>query len=85
MCGGMRKVRGSVCVRESTWEKKHQDLEVKVEGGPGGRLVLTDGGNDGDIVLSIGWIQERVEPPSPRRDLCGLCQENTRVQCTSVM
>lgn len=50
---------------------KHEDeqLQVKVERGPRGRLVLTDRGNDRDVVLCVGGIQERVKPPSPRRDL----------------
>ena len=62
-------------MRESTWEKKHEDLEVEVEGGPGGGLMLTDRGDDGDVVLGVGWVQERVEPSGPGRDLCALCQE----------
>ena len=32
--------------------------------------MLTDRGDDGDVVLSIGWIKKGVKPPSPRRDLC---------------
>ena len=52
-----------------TWTEENQDLEVKVERRPAGRLVLTDRGNDGDVVLGIRRIQERVETTGPRRDL----------------
>ena len=44
-------------------------LEVKVERGPGGRLVLADGGDDGNVVLGIGRVEEGVEPAGPGGDL----------------
>ena len=49
-------------VVESCREEKGEDLEVEVEGGPRGRLVLRDGGDDRDVVLGVGGVQEGVEP-----------------------
>ena len=43
-------------------EEEGEDLEVEVEGGPRGRLVLRDGGDDRDVVLGVGRVQEGVEP-----------------------
>ena len=40
-----------------TGEHEDMQLQVEVEGGPGGRLMLTDTGDDGDVVLGIGWVQ----------------------------
>ena len=37
--------------------------------------MLTNGGDDGDIVLGIGWVEEGVEPPGPRGDLWGEVRE----------
>ena len=45
-------------------------LQVKVEGTPGGGLMLRHRGDDGDVVLGVGRIQEGVETSSPGRDLC---------------
>ena len=36
-----------------TWKHEDQQLQVEVEGGPGGGLVLGHGGNDGDVVLGV--------------------------------
>lgn len=56
------------------WKHEDQQLKVKVVRGPGGGLVLRDWGNDGDVVLGIRRIQQRVETPSPWRNLpYGLC------------
>ena len=52
-----------------TWKHEDQKLEVKVERGPCGGLMLTDRGNDGNVVLGIGRVEEGVEPTSPRGDL----------------
>lgn len=51
-----------------TWEHEDEELQVKVIGGPSGGLVLRDRGNDGDVVLCVGRIQEGVETPRPRGD-----------------
>ena len=67
-----------------TWEHEDQQLEVKVERGPGSRLVLTDGGDDGDVVLGIGRIEKGVEPTRPRGDLWEGkgCGQGKRAQTT---
>ena len=54
---------------ELTWKQEDEELQVKVEGGPGGGLVLTDRGNDGDVILGIGWVKQGVETTRPRRYL----------------
>ena len=43
-------------------EEEGQDLQVEVEGGPRGRLVLGHGGDDGDVVLGVGGVEQGVEP-----------------------
>lgn len=40
-----------------TGKQEHQKLQIKVKGGPSCRLMLTDGGNDGDVILGIRGIQ----------------------------
>lgn len=52
-----------------TGEHEDQQLQVKVVRGPGGGLVLGHGGDDGDVVLGVGRVQERVEAAGPRRNL----------------
>ena len=52
---------------------------------PCGRLMLTDRGDDGDVVLSIGWIKKGVKPPSPRRDLCERRGEESRTNNTTTV
>ena len=52
-------------------EEEGEDLQVEVEGGPRGRLVLGHGGDDGDVVLGVGGVEERVEPAGPGRDFAG--------------
>ena len=32
--------------------------------------MLADRGNDGNVVLGVGRVQERVESAGPRSDLC---------------
>lgn len=51
------------------WEHEDQQLEVKVVWGPGCGLMLRDRGNDRDVVLGIGGVQQGVETTSPWRDL----------------
>lgn len=60
-----------------TWEHEAEELEVKVEGRPGGRLVLADRGNNWNIVLGIGGVEEGVEPSRPRRDFWIHVREGT--------
>jgi hypothetical protein len=52
--------------------RKHEDqhLQVEVEGAPGRRLMLGHRGDDWDIVLGVGRIEQRVETTGPRSDLC---------------
>ena len=52
-------------VVEAHGEEEHHQLEVEVEGGPGGGLVLRHGGDDGDVVLGVRGVQQRVEPARP--------------------
>ena len=54
---------------QSDREHEHQELQVKVERRPRGWLMLTNGGNDGDVVLGVRGIQEGVEAASPRGNL----------------
>ena len=42
--------------------------------------MLADRGNDGDVVLSVGRVQERVEAASPRRYLWRGAQERAAVE-----
>lgn len=51
------------------WEHEDQQLEVKVVRGPGRGLVLRDRGDDGNVVLGIGGVQQGVETTGPWRDL----------------
>ena len=60
-------MRARVSLR--TWEHEDQQLQVKVVGGPGGGLVLRDRGDDGDVVLGVGGVQQGVEATRPWRDL----------------
>lgn len=53
---------------EADGEHEDQQLQVEVEGRPRGRLVLGNRGDDGDIVLSVGGVQQRVETSGPRGD-----------------
>lgn len=45
-------------------------MQVEEERGPRGRLVLGDGRDDGDVVLGVGGVKERVEPAGPGRNVC---------------
>ena len=51
------------------WEHDDEQVEIKIEGGPGCRLVFWHWGYDWDVVLGIGGVQERVESAGPRGDL----------------
>lgn len=56
---------------EATLAWKHEDeqLQVKIVGGPGGRLMLRDRGNDGNVVFCIGGVKQGVETARPRGNL----------------
>ena len=61
-----------VVVRESgkavvdpSREEHGEDLKVEEEGGPGRGLVLGDGGDDGDVVLGVRGVKQRVEATGP--------------------
>ena len=41
---------------ESDWDKDHQILQVEEVAAPWGRLMLRHWGDDGDVLLGIGWI-----------------------------
>ena len=39
---------------DASWREEGEDVDVHEVGGPGGRLVLTDGGDDGDVFGGVG-------------------------------
>lgn len=43
-------------------------MEIEEVGGPSSRLMLRNGGNDGDVVLGISGVEERVETTGPGSD-----------------
>lgn len=55
---------------ETGGEEEHEAVQVEEERGPRGRLVLGDGRDDGDVVLGVGGVKERVEPAGPGRNVC---------------
>jgi hypothetical protein len=44
-------------------------VEIEEEGGPGGRLMFRDGRNNGNVVLGVGGVEERVETTGPGGDI----------------
>lgn len=66
--GRLNKLRSEEICTRLTWEHEDEELEVEVVGGPGGGLVLGDGGDDWDVVLRIGRVQQGVETSRPRGD-----------------
>lgn len=46
-------------------EEPNEEVEIKEERWPGGRLVLRDGGNDGNVNLGVAGIPQRVESTVP--------------------
>ena len=40
-----------------TWKQDGENLQIKVERGPRGRLMLRYRGDDRDVVLGVRWIQ----------------------------
>jgi hypothetical protein len=46
-------------------EQPDQQVQIEEEGGPGGRLMLRDGCNDGNVNLCVSSIPERVETSAP--------------------
>lgn len=53
---------------ETSREQPDEHLEVEEVRGPGGRLVLRDGGDDGHVDLGVASVPERVETSSPGCD-----------------
>lgn len=45
--------KGAACAR----------LQIGEVGGPGGRLVLADGRNDGDVLAGVGGVQQAQAAP----------------------
>ena len=54
-----------------TGKHKDQQLKIKVEGGPGRRLMLGYGGDNWNIILGVRGIQQRVESASPGSNFAG--------------
>lgn len=46
-------------------EEEDEHVEIEEEGWPGGRLMLRDGSDDGDVNLGVSCIPERVEATAP--------------------
>lgn len=44
-------------------------MKVEEERGPRGWLVLGDRGDDGNMLLGVGWVEEVVEAARPRGDI----------------
>ena len=51
-----------------TWEEEDEHLQVEVERAPGGGLMLRHGRDDGNVILGVARVEQRVETTSPRRD-----------------
>ncbi len=49
-----------------------EDVQVEEEGKPSRRLVLRDGGDDGDMYLGVAGVPKRVEAPAPGGDDAGV-------------
>lgn len=43
---------------EADWKEKDEQLEIKIEGGPRGRLMLRHRGYNGYVILGIGRVQQ---------------------------
>lgn len=63
-----RRGRKALRIWQLTWEHENKELQVEVVGGPSGGLVLRDRGDDGDVVLGIGRVQQGIETPRPWGD-----------------
>lgn len=50
---------------DTSGEEPDKEVQVEEKGGPGSRLVLRDGGNDGNVNLGIAGIPQRVETSAP--------------------
>ena len=48
---------------EAQGGQQHQDVHICEVGVPGGGLVLTHTGDDGNVLGGIGWIQQTQAPP----------------------
>ena len=55
-------------VKTLTWEEEDEHLQVEVERAPGGGLMLRHGRDDGNVILGVARVEQRVETTSPRRD-----------------
>ena len=65
---------------QSDWEEEHEQLQIKVEGGPGGGLMLRNRGDDGDVVLGVGGVKQGVETTSPGSNLAQGCSDASSSQ-----
>lgn len=50
---------------DTSGEEPDEEVQVEEKRGPGGRLVLRDGSNDGNVNLGIAGIPQRVETSAP--------------------
>jgi len=64
-------------VIQANGKHEHHELQIKVKRRPCCRLMFRNGCNDGNVVLSIRWIQQRVEATSPGRDFTGKGKDTT--------
>ena len=57
-------------------EQPDQHVQVEEERGPGSRLMLGDGCDDGDVDLGVAGVPERVETTRPGGDSAGDCEQD---------
>ena len=55
-------------------KRADQDVEIKKERHPRGRLMLRYGGYDRDVDLSIAGVPQGVETPTPRSNITQICE-----------
>jgi len=58
------------------WKNSDEDVEVKEEREPSGRLMLRDGCNDGNVNLGVASVPKRVEATTPGCDDSCISQSN---------
>ena len=51
-----------------TWEEKDEHLQVEVERAPRGRLMLRHRRDNGNVILGVAWVEQRVKTTGPRRN-----------------
>lgn len=60
----------------TSWEEPDEHIQIEEESWPGSRLVLGDGGDDGNMNLGVASVPERVETSTPWGDGAGDGEQN---------